>query len=594
MNKQRLDPHSYYEVGQPRTQHIQMALKVLFKTHQLQGTATIRFDGSGPVTLDTRDLAVKSISTIRGRAITFKFGETDAILGTPLHFTLPQGETVAVIVYKTAPNARGLYWLEPAQTLGGRHPFMFSQGQHHHTRSFLPCQDTASIRFTYEALLIVPEDLVGLMAAYSVGRTQRIGNLVRTQWDMPYRIPSYLLAFAVGNLVSREISHRTRLWGEPEIIQAGEWEFAEMENYMAIAERTWVPYPWPRFDILLLSPYFPYGGMENPMLAFISSLVVTGDRSGKIIPIHEMLHGIFGNLITNATLADFWLNEGWTTYGQMRVLEVLDGTEAVELIAFLSRIHAQTDKEQCFKGRPHLSRLVPTIQDEDPDDLVTGIPYFKGYRFLKALEEHVGRTRFDAFTLKYIQRFAFESITTEQFFAFTKAHLPGALKAINYKAWFKTPEVLPAHCPPLKSSRVDYITQKAKSGQVPEAADGASWTPREWRLYAESLQRPVAPEFFQELENHCGLTEHPNHATRYCVFRMAIESGRVEVLPALDEFMGSMGNVGIVRSLYAAMVERKDMREEALAMFRRHRPRYHPIVADLVKTQVFTKAGLTV
>jgi leukotriene-A4 hydrolase len=324
----RRDPHSFADDAQAQVTHLTWTATVDFATHTLEATARLGFaaPAQGPVDLDTRDLAIAAVVDADGGPVRWELATPDPVLGTRLRLHLDAPTAAVTITYRTAPTASALQWLAPAQTAGGAHPYLFSQCQAIHARSLVPVQDTPRCRLTYDATLTIPAALTAVMAAAHVDRTVD-GEVARERWHMPQPIPPYLLAFAVGALTSRELGARSRIWAEAPQLDAAAWEFAEVDAMMAAAEALFGPYDWDRFDLLVMPPSFPYGGMENPRLTFLTPTTVAGDRSLVSVVAHELAHSWTGNLVTNADAEHFWLNEGFTVYAERRILEVLYGAE---------------------------------------------------------------------------------------------------------------------------------------------------------------------------------------------------------------------------------------------------------------------------
>ncbi|HZJ55408.1 MAG TPA: M1 family aminopeptidase/hydrolase, partial [Myxococcaceae bacterium] len=327
----RLDPHSHTDLTQPHQLHLSWKVEVDFAGRTLRGTATLRFDrGGSPVDLDSRGLVVESVTALDGRPLSFELGPSEPILGERLRVELPPGVDTCVVGYRTGADASALQWLEPEQTAGGKSPFLYSQCQAIHARSVVPLQDTPRLRITYEAELTVPAALRALMAAAAVDREVR-GDRAVERYRMDEPIPPYLLAFAVGDVASRDLGPRSRVWAEPSVVGRAAHEFAGVDRMLTSAEALFGPYPWGRFDLLVLPPSFPYGGMENPRLTFLTPTLLTGDRSLVSVVAHELSHSWTGNLVSNASAEDFWLNEGFTVFAERRILEVLEGPEMVAL-----------------------------------------------------------------------------------------------------------------------------------------------------------------------------------------------------------------------------------------------------------------------
>ena len=461
----RVDPHSWADEAQPRQAHLSWTARVDFAARHLVCTAELRFDRGGEaVDLDTRDLQVDGVTTVAGDALPFTLGPTDAILGTRLRVTLPAADARCVVHYRTGAEATALQWLSEAQTASGLAPFLYSQCQAVHARSVVPLQDTPRFRLTYEATLSAPKEVRALMAARALGRTET-GPVASERWAMEHPIPPYLFAFAVGALASAELGPRSRVWAEPALLARAAWEFADVDRMLTQAEQLLGPYVWGRFDVLVLPPSFPYGGMENPTLTFLTPTVLAGDRSLVNVLAHELAHSWTGNLVSNATAEDFWLNEGFTVFVERRLLRMLEGPESVALHAAMGR-QTLEDAVASFRDRPGLSRLRTHLLGVDPDDAYSQVPYEKGYLFLRALEEAVGSARFDAFLRSYLGRFAFQSLTTQEFLDFLRAHLPDAWTRVDVPAWVDG-EGIPVDAPTPESAPLAAL--RAYGNTLPES-----------------------------------------------------------------------------------------------------------------------------
>ncbi len=570
----RLDPHSYADVAQPHQRHLSWNAEVDFAGRTVQAMATLRFDrGGGPVDLDTRDLWIRSVTAPDGRALQFELGPPEPILGQRLRVELPAGVDTCVIRYRTGPEASALQWLEPEQTAGGKAPFLYSQCQAIHARSVLPLQDTPRLRITYDAALTVPAGLRGLMAAGAVDRSvQGDGAVERYRMDEP--IPPYLFAFAVGDLASRELGPRSRVWAEPSVVVRAAHEFAGVDGMLTSAEALFGPYSWGRFDLLVLPPSFPYGGMENPRLTFLTPTLLTGDRSLVNVVAHELSHSWTGNLVSNATAEDFWLNEGFTVFAERRILEVLEGPEMVALHAAVGR-QALDEAVANFRDRPALTRLRTQLQGVDPDDAFSQVPYEKGYLFLRALEEAVGRPAFDRFLRRYMEAFRFQSITTEELLELVRTELPGALEAVNAPRWIDG-EGVPPGAPVARSSRLEQV--EALKVQMPPAG-AEDWSPWEWQVYLNQLPRPSPAELMTALDERFHLTEAPNPEVLVAWLTVAIRSGHAPAVQRAEDLLGQVGRMKYLKPLYAALIAGPGTRGLAEACARRYRKRYHVIAA---------------
>lgn len=378
-----LDPHSYYDAVQPRARHLHLNWVIDFERHQIDGSITIELEkpSGGNFDLDTKALAIHFVRTQAGEEVAGNLGDEDPILGRCLRLELPDATTSVTIRYTTSPEAIALQWFEPEMTLGRRRPFMYSQCQAIHARTIAPCQDTPHVRVSYSAVVTVPEKLTAVMSAGPAGNRQGEAPGTRTfMFEMPQPIPPYLLAIAAGDLQSRDLSPRARVWAEPEMVDKAAYEFGEVEQMIETAERLFGPYEWDRYDMLVLPPAFPYGGMENPRMTFLTPTVIAGDRSLVDVIAHELAHSWTGNLVTNATMDHFWLNEGFTTWAERRILDALHGEEASALRWAIGQ-KALDESVARFGPDSPLTKLRTDLRGIDPDDAFSSIPYEKGGPF---------------------------------------------------------------------------------------------------------------------------------------------------------------------------------------------------------------------
>jgi leukotriene-A4 hydrolase len=567
----RLDPHSYCDSAQPTVSSLTWKARVDFTTKTLRAEATLTFPepASGALDLDTRELSIESVTDSAGRAVAFQLHAAEPILGAKLSLQLPAGTRSVTIGYRTAPSASALQWLEPAQTLGGQQPFLFSQCQAIHARSVVPLQDTPRVRLRYTAELTVPAGLTAVMAAASTGSRDGVFT-----FEMPQPIPPYLLAFAVGELGSRELGPRTRVWSEPGMLDRAAHEFAGVDAMLRAAEALFGPYDWDRFDLLVMPPSFPYGGMENPRLTFLTPTLVAGDRSLVNVVAHELAHSWTGNLVTNANAEHFWLNEGFTVFAERRILEALEGAEVASLHATLG-LRSLEEALHRFAEHPELTKLRTQLEGVDPDEAFSVVPYEKGYLFLRALEESAGRPAFDRFLRAYLREFRFQSITTGDFLAVVRRELPGALEAVNAPAWLDGPG-LPANAPRARSPRLDEVLALGTS--LPGDAQVKGWTATEWQLYLESLPRPF--EGCTELERRFGLTAAKNPEVLVAWLTVAIHSGYAPAVERAEKLLGEVGRMKYLRPLYLALHRKAPAK--ARQVFEGHRAGYHPIAQQVI------------
>ncbi len=425
-----------------------------------------------------------------------RLGPEEPILGQRLRLSLPEGTREVRLRYRTSPDAPALQWLSPEQTAGGEHPFLFSQCQSIHARSLAPLPDTPRNRLTYEAEVEVPRPLGAVMSAGPAGEGPgaRPGTRV-LRFAMPQPIPPYLLALAVGRLDSRDLGPRSRVFAEPETVEAAAYEFAETEAMIVRAEELFGPYDWDRYDMLVLPPSFPYGGMENPRMTFLTPTLLAGDRSLVDVVAHELAHSWTGNLVTNADMEHFWLNEGFTVWAERRLLEALHGEEATVLAWAIGEKALLESLERFGAGSP-LTRLRTELAGTDPDDAFSSVPYEKGARFVTLLERTAGRPRFDRFMREYMARFRFTSITTEEFVAFLDSRAAGPRRAEWARRSGSTSRGCRRTRPVFRSARLDGARRPSPrpspGGERPAAAAGRrAGPPSETLVYLQNLPREI-------------------------------------------------------------------------------------------------------
>jgi aminopeptidase N len=542
-----MDVHSYARPEEVRLRHLDLDLAVDFGRKSLSGSATLHYDrlSGNELVVDTRDLTIHDVENAEG----FDVGEPHPYLGAPLRIRLGGAGPVRVR-YSTAPGASGLQWLEPAQTAGKRHPFLYSQSQAIHARSWVPVQDSPGVRVTYAARVHTPEGLQAVMSA-----PQQADGSFR----MDHPVPPYLIALAAGDLERREIGPRSAVYAEPEVVEAAAREFADTEAMIRAVEELYGPYRWGRYDLLVLPPSFPFGGMENPCLTFATPTVIAGDKSLVSLVAHELAHSWSGNLVTNATWRDFWLNEGFTVYVERRVLEKVYGRERAEMEAVLGRHElARTMADLSEADRV----LHVNLDGRDPDDGMTLVPYEKGALLLRTIEAEVGRDRFDAFLRGYFERFSFQSITTAQFLEYIRRELP---TAVPLEEW-TTQAAIPTGAAEPHSDLLSRIDRDGSSGS-------AGWSTHEWLHFLRAQQHPD----LARLEHEFHFTESGNSEILCQWLQMAVAGEYEPAYPKLEEFLCSVGRRKFIKPLYAELMKTPHGRERARRIYAKARPGYHPI-----------------
>ncbi|HEY3039107.1 MAG TPA: M1 family metallopeptidase [Pyrinomonadaceae bacterium] len=579
------DFHSYANPAAVRVRHLDLDWDVLFDGKILKGTAVLtveRVSQNEPLILDTRNLNIEKVETSADGAnyspATFSVGSVDKILGAPLTIPLPEKANRIRIHYSTSPGASGLQWLDPSQTAGKKDPFVFTQSEAIHARSWIPLQDTPQVRVSYTARVRTPRRLLAVMSAENDSRTPRDGDY---QFTMRQPIPSYLIALAVGDLQFKPLGRRTGVYAEPQVVDKAARELNDTEKMVLATERLYGPYRWGRYDLLVLPPSFPFGGMENPRLTFATPTILAGDKSLVSLVAHELAHSWSGNLVTNATWRDFWLNEGFTVYLERRILEAVYGSAREKMEAALG-LRDLREELATLEDRDEILHI--DLKGRDPDEGSTDIPYEKGALFLRHLEETFGRARFDRFLRGYFDHFAFQSITTEQFLDYLQHNLldkyPNLAARVPVDEWINKPGI-PANAPQPSSPAFSRVEKQAKlwlRGELPLARiPAARWTTQEWLHFLKSLPQELDLKKMEELDQAFKLTRSGNSEIAFQWLLMSIRNRYQAAYPRLEEFLTSIGRRKFIKPLYEELAKTPEGKERALTIYRRARPTYHPI-----------------
>lgn len=575
------DYHSFSNPDEVTVTHLDLDLTADFDQHVLSGTATLTYKKqqaqADSLVVDTRALSVSSVMA-NGQAVDYTMGKTDPDLGTPLTISLPaQGDTVT-IHYATSPDASGVQWLTPAQTAGKQHPFLFTQAQAVHARSFIPLQDSPQVRVTYEATIHTPADLLAVMSAANDPQTERDGEY---EFSMPQAIPSYLIALAIGNLEFKPMGERTGVYAEPELLDSAAAEFEDTEDMLELTEKTYGPYRWDRYDLLILPPSFPFGGMENPRLSFITPTVIAGDKSLVSLIAHELAHSWSGNTVTNATWRDLWLNEGFTTYLTYRIMEMLYGEDRFNMEAVLGYQSLQSD----VATLPEQDQILAIdLRGRNPDDVFSDIPYEKGALFLREIEHKIGRENFDQFLMNYFDHFAFQSITTDDFLAYLDNTLlkdyPELLDRERIHQWIFEPGIPDGAPVPtsdafskINKARNQWLAGKQQASDI----DTSKWTTHEWLFFLNNMPETLSAERLDELDAAFNLTASQNNEIAHSWLLIAVKNQYKPAYDRLYDYLTHIGRNKLVKPLYRELVKTDEGKAFARKAFAEARPGYHPL-----------------
>jgi aminopeptidase N len=582
------DVHSFAQPETVRLRHLDLNLTVSFEDRTLGGVAELKIDRPGgqpgPLILDTRALLIEAVEcSADGKAYTpakWTLGEADPILGAPLTIDLPETANVVRIRYQSSPQASGLQWLEPQQTAGKTQPFLFSQNQSIHARSWIPIQDSPGVRVTYTARIRTPGNLTALMSAERKGAS---GGDHHFAMELP--VPAYLIALAVGDLAFAEIGPRTGVYSEPSVLAKAAWEFADMERMVEAVEKLYGPYRWGRYDLLILPPSFPFGGMENPRLTFATPTVIAGDRSLVGLVSHELAHSWSGNLVTNATWSDFWLNEGFTTFIENRIQEAVYGREQALMEQVLARRELDRDLAE-FTAPNQILHI--DLAGRDPDEGTTHVPYVKGSLLLRQIEQVFGREAFDDYLKRYFEHFSFQSITTTAMLEHLQHELfdrqPALAAQIPIHEWIYQPG-LPAQAPVAVSGKLQRVSQIARDyasgsskteGIDTSGWNSAAWSSQEWLEFLQGLP-PLPADRMAQLDHAFHLTDSGNYEVLDQWLQMSIKAGYHAAYPRIEAFLLEVGRQRFIKPLYVELMKTPDGQNRARAIYSKARERYHPI-----------------
>jgi len=570
------DNQTFADLDKARIKHLNLDIETDFEKNIIIGSAQYTFenDSAKELILDTEKLTIDSVLLANGKKTPFKLGEKDSIKGQALIINVSPKDTIVKVFYKTSPNANALQWLTPAQTHDKKHPFLLSQGQAILTRSWIPIQDTPSVRITYDAKVKVPKDLLALMSAINPKEKNAEGIYT---FKMPQAIAPYLIALAVGDVNYQPIDNRTGVYAEPGLLKAAAWEFAEMGNMVTTAEKLYGKYPWGQFDVLVLPPSFPFGGMENPRLTFATPTAIVGDRSMTNLIAHELAHSWSGNLVTNSTWDDFWVNEGFTVYFERRIMEELEGKDYADMISVIGF----QDLETSMRNLPEkYTSLKVDMKGSNPDDAFSDVPYDKGYLFLKMLESKYGREKFDKFLNNYFSSHAFQTMTTEKFVEYLKKNLTDGDDSFVQEWIYNTgwPKDLNKPTSKLFDAAEAQLKQDIENGRNNVKAKKVTISTKstnEWVHFIRQIDvKKNTKEDLAYLDAIYDFTNSKNPEIECAWFEKTILLNYEKANPNTKEFLVNVGRRKFLEPLYLALKESHQL-DFAKEIYKEARPNYH-------------------
>jgi len=578
------DAHSFARPEIARVTHVALDLDADFEARRMAGTATLDIEasqGAGEIILDSNGLEIAAVTDPAGAPLHWALGEGDALHGRPLNVAIGAARRI-VIRYRSGADAAALQWLTPEQTAGRRHPYLLSQGQAILNRSWIPTQDSPGIRQTWEARITAPEPLKVVMSGERLTPAGEPAGPGRRafRFRMNNPVAPYLIAIAAGDIAFRSLGPRTGVWTEPAMLDAAAAELVDTERMVAAAERLYGPYRWGRFDLIVLPPSFPYGGMENPTLTFLTPTFIAGDRSQIGLVAHELAHSWSGNLVTNAAWPDAWLNEGFTSYFENRIMEALYGPARAAQEQALS----YADMESAFAALGAQAPGTRLHGEAGPDDGVSGIVYDKGAAFLRTIEGIVGRARFDAWLRSFFDRHAFQPMTSARFLADLRANLVRGDAALEQRLeldrWVYQPG-LPANAArpdPAAFATVDRALAAYNAGGTAAAVPYAGWNSAERLRFLGGLPRRLDADRLEALDRAFGLTQSGNNEALFAWLRLALANRYQPAVPAAERFLTAQGRRKFVLPLFETLVRAGDWgRPIAERIYARARPGYHSV-----------------
>ncbi|MCB0737411.1 MAG: M1 family metallopeptidase [Bacteroidetes bacterium] len=586
------DPHSFANSKECTVKHLDWEINIDFNAKILKGVAHWKIEnktGTNQLILDSRNLEIEKV-TLNGEAeteFTLSAPHQVEVFGSALIINITPETQVVNIHYSTPKNAAALMWLEAEKTNGKRQPFLFTQSQAVLARTWIPCQDGPGVRFSYTADVTAPKDILVCMSAENPQKKSEDGKY---HFEMHQPVPSYLMALVAGDLEFRSIGQRTGIYAEPEMADAVEYEFGLMQQMLEKAEALYGKYRWEQYDVVVLPPSFPFGGMENPRLTFATPTVVVGDRSLTSLIAHELAHSWSGNLVTNATWNDFWLNEGFTVYFEQRIMEEVYGRDYSEMLA-LNSYNGLLEEIAEFEqdGHSEATHLKLNLKEEDPDEGLTSIAYDKGYLFLRMLEETYGREPFDAFLKEYFNTHAFGVMTTEEFVEYLDKNLLSSNTELKEKClindWIYSPG-LPANCPVIKSTKLDNVKKElgilteVLKMNYPIITDTTGWSAHEYIYLTANLPKDISADQMAKIDAYFNFTNSSNSEILGQWFKHAARARYKDSYANMESFLVRVGRRKFLTPIYKALLNSPEGYLQAKEIYLKAKPNYHAVATE--------------
>lgn len=614
------DPCTLSNYQQFHVLHTALDLQVFFDSKTVAGSVSYKLEKSpassaNEVVLDTSNLQIQAV-WVNNTSVDFSIQPPQPPYGSPLSFPAPAVDTfTAKIQFQTTLKTTALQFID-----GNTAPYLFSQCQAIHARSFFPCFDTPATKSPYT--MKVKSPYPSLMS----GRPQPQVSPEEYVFHQPIPIPSYLVALASGDIHSLPIGPRSAIYSEQPGLQACQWEFErDMENFIQIGEKLIFPYEWERYDALVLPLSFPYGGMENPNITFATPTLISGDRSQVRVMAHELAHSWSGNLVTNCSWEHFWLNEGWTVYLERRILAGLATQEAVKAGKTVEQAKAYGEQVRHFSAiigwsaleatvtqmKPEFTSLIWDLKGgKDPDDAFSRIPYEKGFNFLYFLETKFGLEDFDGFIKHYFGKYRYKSLDSYQFLDTVEEYFvplgkSDVIEGIDWNQWLFTPGLPPVPgfdttladaCYNLANAWVEYVN----GGSSVPTTDIGVFEPDQHSLFLETLAGKLKAVDRQKAESGIAtfIKTYPYYVTNQngeilsnwneLIITHGNLSQTNEHVVRYAKWLGTVGRMKFVRPGYKLLSSHVG-HDFAVGVFKQYESKYHPICRSMVQKDLALK-----
>ena len=602
-NQKELNTFSNYDIISQT--NINVHFIVDFDNKKVDGEVTISFkaleDGE-VIILDTKSLIIKTIKDNTGNELDFKLDNYYRLEshGVPLKIykEYSKDDTFDITIeYSTTKDCMAIDWLEPEQTSGGKYPFMYSQCQSILCREMLPIQDTPAVKMPVQISITVPEELIGLAAGLFVEEINN-GNNKTFIYALDIPIPSYLIAIAAGDIGSQNVSERCTIYAEKTVVEKAAWEFSDTEKFLKIAENYIGEYVWEQYNILVLPPSFPFGGMENPTLTFLTPSLIAGDKSLVSVVAHEISHSWTGNLVTNENWPDFWLNEGFTMFIERKILSSHKDKDMAKLDAMVGLSNLKADII-AFGESKSFSSLEPNLLGRNPDDAFNKVPYEKGFNLLYYLENKVNSDEiFQKFMRSYIDKFKKGVVKYMDFRTFFETFIKNNVKDwekilndIDWDTWVFAPGFPPVEND-FSNKYADEVDQAVKDFYENKLSDDFVKTFKDWfTLLKQNFLNKIkesdielSETQLEYLNEKLELIQGKYNVEVSCSYYLTVlyhGTLSTKFEESLVDFLGKHGRINYIRPLFSALARRN--KELAIKTLDKYRNFYHSIIIKYIE-----------